>query len=164
MQPPTDNLYKFLAIFGLVMIGFSIYVPLQRLEAFSRGSMYVEVAYEPIIDKLVLIDDAARADLECAISAAKKREKGQVTKPDPCEKAPTARAAATVASAELVTLRAKAAKLELERNFLFQQYRQYFVMGIVVGCLGLCLCIAGFWLWYVRLQRFLDAAVKSGAS
>jgi hypothetical protein len=30
-SPPTDNLYKFLAIFGLIIVMYSIYYPFQKL-------------------------------------------------------------------------------------------------------------------------------------
>jgi len=163
MRPPTDNLYKFLAIFGLIVVGFSFYIPLQRLEAFSRSTVLLDVAYEPMIDRLFVVGDFAEAQLHCAIRDAMRKE-GQLTKPGSCDKLASTKAAADVANADLVTLRGKVKALELERNFLYQQYVVYSVVGAVLGCIGLVLCVVGFWLWYVRLQRFLDAAVRSEAS
>ena len=152
-----------MAIFGLIIVGFSIYIPLQRLEEFGRSGMRVDVAYQPIIEKLILVDDAARVELACAISQAEKREGTKVTTPTACDNVSSKKAVATEASEELVTLRSKATDLELERNFFFQQYRRYFLIGIFSGLLGICLCIGGFWLWYVRLQRYLDAAARKDA-
>lgn len=162
MQPPTDNLYKFLAIFGLVVIGFSIYVPLQRLEAYGRSSAQVEAAYEPIIERLKLIDDASRTELECAIDEARKKDGTGVDGSSACDQVIGARAVAERVRTELAALQAKIKNLQYDRNFLYGQYRLYAYMSLVAGCLGLGLCVAGFWLWYVRLQKFLDAAARRG--
>lgn len=35
-QLPTDNLYKFIALAGLVVLGFSIYLPDKRLDELRR--------------------------------------------------------------------------------------------------------------------------------
>ena len=159
MRPPTDNLYKFLAIFGLILVGFSAYIPLHALEAYSRSGLLVDLAYGPIIDRLRTVDDYSRAKLECAISG-----RNQVSKASPCDKLPKIKAATDLANTELVLLRAKVEMLEVERNFLSRQYILYFIIGVVLGSIGFLLCVTGFWLWYVRLQRFLDAAVHSEAS
>ncbi|MEO8009445.1 MAG: hypothetical protein ABI728_13135, partial [Betaproteobacteria bacterium] len=63
MRPPTDNLYKFLAIFGLIVVGFCVYMPLQRLEAFARNSVLLSAAYQPMFDPLRVVDDYAFARL-----------------------------------------------------------------------------------------------------
>ena len=67
LQPPTDNLYKFLAIFGLVLFGFSIYVPLQRLEEHSREVAKWNAQWGPMTERAFELEDAAIADLECVI-------------------------------------------------------------------------------------------------
>ena len=43
--------------------------------------------------------------------------------------------------------------LHLERQFWI-----YGAIGIVTSLLGLSMCVGGFWLWYVRVQKLLDAA------
>lgn len=163
MQPPTDNLYKFLAIFGLVVVGFSIYVPLQRLEVYGRSSVQLEAAYEPIIERLKVVGDASRTELECAINETKKRDGAGVDSSSACDQVIEARSVAERVRAELVALQTKIKSLQYDRNFLYGQYRLYLYMGLVAGCLGLVLCVAGFWLWYVRVQRFLDAAARRDA-
>lgn len=160
MQPPTDNLYKFLAISGLIVFGFSIYIPFQRFEEFERSSVQLDIVYEPIIDKLMVVDDAALIQLNCSIS---KRGGGKPKSSDPCKRVKEAKAVAAAATRELVALQAKVTNVKHERNLLFEQYRRSFVAGIFLGVLGLALCIAGFWLWYVRLQRYLDAVVRDDA-
>lgn len=163
MQPPTDNLYKFLAIFGLVIFGFSIYVPLQRLEAYGRSSVQLAAAYESFIERLKITDDAARAELECAINQSKKNEGTKVDNFSACDQVIEARATATRVRAEFEALQTQIKSLEYDRNFLYKQYRLYLHMGFVAGSIGFGLCIVGFWLWYVRLQKFLDAAARRDA-
>jgi hypothetical protein len=54
MQPPTDNLYKFLAIFGLLVSAFSIYVPMLRYMEFNRLSARSDAIYGPTTVRLKL--------------------------------------------------------------------------------------------------------------
>jgi hypothetical protein len=69
-QPPTDNLYKFLAIFGLVLFGFSCYVPLQRLDEHAREVAKWNAAWGPILVRAQETSEVSRAELECAIEEA----------------------------------------------------------------------------------------------
>lgn len=39
IQPPTDNLYRFLAVSGLLVSGFSVYFPLQYLQEYNRAAL-----------------------------------------------------------------------------------------------------------------------------
>jgi hypothetical protein len=162
MRPPTDNLYKFLAIFGLIVVGFSIYIPLQRLEAFSRSNVLIDSALWPMFDRQDVLMDYVNARHDCLIE--KEKNNGQATKPGACKELLRKKAAADAATADLVNLRRQLEPLEMERNFLYQQYVMYSRIGIVLGCIGAILCVVGFWLWYVRLQKFLDEAMRREAS
>ena len=124
MRPPTDNLYKFLAIFGLIVVGFSIYIPLQRLEAFSRSNVLIDSALGPMFDRLDALDDYETARHDCFMNE-KEKKNGQATKPGPCAEMLRKKAAADVAKADLVNLRGQLKPLEIERNFLYQQYVVY---------------------------------------
>ena len=164
MQPPTDNLYKFLAIFGLLVGAFSVYVPLLRYVEFNRLSHRTNAIYGPMIEPLKILDDEARAELECAIYQAYIRDKQQPPKLDPCPMVSAAKAKSAPARAELERLRAQVAPLEVERSSLWQEYILFLYVGIAGFIAGVAMCIAGFWLWYIRLQRYLDAAVKLEAA
>jgi hypothetical protein len=41
---PTDNLYKFIAIFGLILTLFSVYYPFQKV--YELGLKTIETKYE----------------------------------------------------------------------------------------------------------------------
>lgn len=163
LQAPTDNLYKFLAIFGLIMFGFSIYVPLQRLEAYGISNTNLETAYEPLFEKLSIIDDASRTKLQCAINQTERGTTNKANSHGACIELMNAMEKSEKAREDLISLRSKINQLEHERSFFYKQYYFYLCLGVVAGCIGLILCVAGFWLWYIRLQRFLDAAAQKEA-
>ena len=164
MQLPTDNLYKFLAIFGLLVAAFSVYVPLLRYVEFIRVSHRVDAIYGPMIESLRAIDDEARARLECAIYKAYLLEKKQPPTPDPCSDVVVVKDKTASARTELERQKAQVAPLEVERNSLWQEYVLFLYVGIGGLLTGVAMCIAGFGLWYVRLQKYLDAAVRAEAS
>jgi hypothetical protein len=163
MQPPTDNLYKFLAIFGLLVAAFSIYVPLLRYMEFNRLQLRADAIYGPMLDPLRVISDESMAELECSIYQAHLREKTKPPTPDPCPKVAQAKATAVPARAEVARLRLQLAPLEVERSSVWQEYVLFLYVGVFGLALGIAMCVSGFWLWYVRLQRHLDASVKAQA-
>jgi hypothetical protein len=164
MQPPTDNLYKFLAIFGLLVSAFSVYVPLLRYVEFNRLSHRADAIYGPMIEPAKILAEESHVELECAIYQAYLREKKQPSTPDPCPKVAAAKARSVPARAEVERLKMQVSPLEVERNSLWQEYVLFLYIGIGGFCAGVAMCIAGFWLWYIRLQQYLDAAVKAEAS
>lgn len=164
MQPPTDNLYKFLAIFGLLILGFSIYSPMRFLNEISQGNLRVDLAYQPMFEILDETFDADHAAFECWIKQEVLREKSEIIKPHECDHYFQTKENVASVDAKLKVLQAAKEKATLERNFLIQQYRQFIHLYIALGLFGFSLCAAGFWLWYVRLQRHLDAQVRRDAS
>lgn len=90
LQAPTDNLYKFMAIFGLVLAGFSIYIPLQRLEAYDRSNLERGQVAEAVLDRLVFLDGDARKGLKCAITRTQEGEGNSLGNSDVCPKVDTA--------------------------------------------------------------------------
>lgn len=164
MRPPTDNLYKFLAIFGLLVTTFSIYVPLLRYIEFNRLSLRTDAVYSPMLDPLRVLDDEAKAEAECAIYQAYVRDKQRPSMADPCPKVADARAKGVPARIAVERLQAQVAPLEIERKSVWQEYVLFLYIGIGGVVFGVLMCVSGFWLWYVRLQRYLDAAVKAEAA
>jgi hypothetical protein len=164
MQAPTDNLYKFLAIFGLVVIMFSIYVPLLRYMEFSRLSHKADAIYAPMIEPLTALDDEARAELECTIHQAYLRDKQQPPKPDPCPAVSAAKSKGSLARAQLEKLQAQLTPIEVDRNSIWQEYMLLLYAGSLGLLVGIVMCISGFWLWYTRLQKYLDASVRQQAA
>ncbi len=162
-QPPTDNLYKFLAIFGLLVAGFSIYIPLQRYVEFNRLSNRASAVYGDMLGQIIALDDEAKAHAECTVIEAQKREAGKPYKFDSCDPTGAPKAKANLARNEVRRLKAKAQPLDTERTSTWQEYVPFLYLGIIGGTLGIAMCIGGFYLWYIRLQKHLDAAVRAEA-
>ncbi|KAI5913786.1 hypothetical protein [Thauera sp. 2A1] len=154
MQPPTDNLYKFLAIFGLIVFGFSFYLPLQRLEEHSRELAKWNAAWGPMLERAVQADDDSRTDLVCAIAEAEK-VRPQINSQE-CKGVAATRVQRANASRDLQIAMTELQSGKHMLSHLQRQFETYRTISIVTGLLGLLVCTAGFWFWYVRVQRPLD--------
>jgi hypothetical protein len=162
IQPPTDNLYKFLAIFGLIVFGFSWYLPLQHLAENSREVAKWNAAWGPLLVREQQSDDSARAELECAIADAKMREAGK--QPLESEECTLVKRARQQSQNEQKNLDVATAELRgglATLDYLHSQAVLYLWLGVCFGLAGLIMCITGFWFWYLRLQRYLDADAAS---
>ena len=163
MQPPTDNLYKFLAIFGVLIVAFSIYVPLLRYIDLNRLSVRSDAIYGPMADPLRVLAKEATAELECVIYQDYLRDRQKPPMLNPCPTVSGAKSKGDIARPEVARLKAQVAPIEVERKSVWQEYVLFLYIGIAGFVVGVLMCIAGFWLWYDRLQRYLDAAVKADA-
>lgn len=162
IQPPTDNLYKFLAIFGLVVFGFGCYLPLQKLESLDSEVAKWRSAWGPMITRLEIQNDWAREDLDCAIDYSESKRLGSAPS-DHCVKAFAARDKREADSREL-QIAVDALKSDQYRlDFLQGQYVLWRNIGIAAALLGIVCSAAGFWLWYVRVQRPIDLAGNKSA-
>lgn len=154
IQPPTDNLYKFLAIFGLVVFGFSWYVPLQRLEEYGREVEKWNAAWGAIIVRVQEVGDDARAQLVCAIARARGTAARKSTSKD-CSEAESKSAQSKLAARDLARAMEELRGGREMLDYLGKQFVIYRNLGIVFGIVGLMFCVAGFYLWYVRLQKVI---------
>ncbi len=137
---PTDNLYKFMAIAGVSIAFFSIYLMFTRTEQgtvrvdqlarestlLSEEENQVELAWEKLKDKK---GPRARS-LEDARNEIKKRK-------------------ARMHEDTQAALRFAALNL-----WLVKELR-------VVSWVGFFLAIVGFCLWYFRVQKYLDIAIRN---
>jgi hypothetical protein len=155
MQPPTDNLYKFLSIFGLIVFGFSLYLPIQRLEEHSRETARWSAAWGPLVAQLRDMDDDARKELECAII---RRERGVAANVQSCKESDSSKAQRdkSFRQVQLAISELNSGKHNL--IFLEAQFDWYRQLGIVTGAFGLFCCAVGFRFWYIKVQKPLDVA------
>lgn len=142
---PTDNLYKFIALSGLVILLFSVVYP-----------------YKLVTDlELKAVEAGTQVKLLELESAAIEREIYVMEK----EKEPARD------EVEALRLRHEQNKInsikiegEQERlSVLLKQLRTAFnslMFGVLFGCV---LAYIGFYLWYVRVQRPLDKERKAGS-
>jgi hypothetical protein len=150
LRPPTDNLYKFLALSGLAMFLLGIYMvatldmELQKFreladEADDRAYV-VEAEYKGDIQN---IDDDLKAKLIDAQAANAKKKKLYDKMIATTSKYKKDRAEA----------RASYHKIYVELRSKLDWLNGLMWAGGIVG-------VAGFWLWYKRLQQPLDEIMR----
>lgn len=172
LTTPTDNLYKFLAIFGLIVTMFSVYVPLQRFLEYERVTSKYAVASKPYWDRQLTIARAGATSslctLEKEILAADAKssapDRGNSKTAETCNDVQAASAAASAAEDGLDKAQEQQAGIALEREIVWHEYAIYLGFGIGGAIVGVIMTVAGFVLWYLKLQRYLDRAVKAEAA
>ncbi len=140
LTPPTDNLYKFLAIVGLIIMAASLYWPLDAVNTWGDKSLaYVQGKTNAHFDQMLL-------DSDKKYTAATGK--------------PTAKQLHVFEIRQL-NINRQVAVLEpvgapiVEYRTLFKWSIQYWVCIWVVG---LVITLFGFWRWYYKLQKFQDKA------
>jgi len=175
---PTDNLYKFLALSGLLLVGFSFYWPSHqsdqwyaRLDALNERIAVLNTRRDDVRRpfRQALVDQAAA--IKVAIDTAK-------TKPLPPDFAAgmLATAQATKAQLEAEMLRMidqdRADKEELaritteldvvhriEKRDALRSDECTWLSGI-----GAMMAFMGFLRWYTKIQKYLDRSFASSAT
>lgn len=149
ISPPTDSLYKFIAIAGVVMVIWG--------SAFSWGKEYEY--------RLMLADYAADTERVSQHSSALKQKYDLLVK----ERAAVDRQASG-AKKLLAAIDQKKAEIYvqvIEAGFPITKDKQrieimseammvYRITGWVSIIAGIFMVLAGFWMWYHRLQKHVD--------
>jgi site-specific recombinase XerC len=150
MQAPTDNLYKFIAISGLICLIFLNYDFGKRKDELSNeiNKLRFELvdsngqilAYEKRLDVLTKIMEKARASKQAkAIRVAENVLEDHL-----------ARFGDIIVAKE---------KRELSADILREKYEELenyrLIYAILSGLSGLAV-YRGFYLWYVRTQKYMD--------
>jgi hypothetical protein len=157
-SPPTDNLYKFLAISGLIIVMFSSYYPFQKFHELSLLLIEVQADFEIAElqghyskNKLSLLEhqlDNLRKKLDTMEEGPNKEvvfEKLQGVYDD------FYKVALESGKSSLNALKgSKKSKLLHEDNKL---YYDMFLYGWLFGSI---FAVSGFLLWYTRLHRPTD--------
>jgi hypothetical protein len=139
LAPPTDNLYKFVAIAGLIL---------------GLGSAYIQTQEERHMRAVDLELDEELAELRFRSELL---EEQQSTRP----------AARPEADDSSVAFRLRLVRLRARNNTLGKQLadlakrNDYYAAGVVAG---LVLACSGFGLWYFRIQKYEDAELRERAS
>lgn len=146
IAPPTDSLYKFIALFGLAILawGFTFAAPLEadyrvkaaELTALTKASSIEAMRYKEMRDDLkeqqnrVSENSSAWGDLE------------------------TQKASLTL---KMVKLESDLAVQEAKVLAVSAEIARYALIGPVARWCGAVLAVLGFVLWYVKIQRYLDS-------
>jgi hypothetical protein len=136
--PPTDNLYKFIAIAGLVLAGFGIVTPFiiarQAIDLSVKRKLETEDRMREIIFR---ITETAQKDQ----LATKEERKAQIEN----------------IGQDIKTIHDQ---FETDLETEAQRYRDATdtQVNYLLGCIvvGLLIAGGGFWLWYKRVQQPLD--------
>ena len=143
IRPPTDSLYKFVAISGLVLVVVAVVVWLQTWQDYTAA----------VIDAVDPMSDAKRAvidNYEALTSAA-----------EPDEEQRQERIRQTGRRAEEAERRAQNALMKVK--VANARYDRFQTLGTVLCIVGFAAMILGFILWYRRIQRYQDRIIKKQA-
>jgi len=139
-SPPTDNLYKFMALSGVVLL---IIAPFFWAKFYITHAERTQLAIQMLRELPPPGYFDARAAIEGGLRVSAEQKK-LVEKYD--------------------ALRKESSRVGSE--FLFYENFRYVVTGaaIFLGLLGCALTYFGFRLWYLRLQKPLDRILKKQAA
>jgi hypothetical protein len=145
ISPPTDSLYKFIALSGLAILawGFTFSAPLE-------ADLRVKEA------ELVAFTKTGKLEMDTYAAQNERLSKRQ-------ERLPERSKEWQDIDAQLTTLAIKMIKLEGELNVqetkaasISDELKRYQSLGPVARWGGCFMAVLGFFLWYVRIQRYLD--------
>lgn len=136
---PTDNLYKFMALSGVVMF---IVAPIFYVNFYIS---YKKIEYTAI--------DSLRVPHPEYYFIKSKMEHGETV---------------TKSQKELVekwdSFKKEGSSVKIEYNLYTRFSNVITFLSIVMGTIGLALSIVGFWLWYNRVQKPLDIILMNETS
>ena len=141
LKPPTDNLYKFISIFGLLIFLASFIFPQILSREYSLKYAEVEGEIRVLENEREYIDNL-KSDSE---------EPNQKKEDDPAIKQREAEFDKGLAEARKNHELSKALGVEARRW-------QWF--GYIGMLLGVALMAGGFYLWYSRVQKYEDKLMK----
>jgi hypothetical protein len=143
---PTDNLYKFMALAGLVMIALSTYYPMQRISDLELKQVSTNTG--------IGLAQLEADEISKEVSRLEKKKT-----PDH----------AAVHSLDFRQLQSQQTVVRLHglmetQQVLLAQLRRMLILGGIGLIVGTVLSWYGFRLWYERVQRPLDSAVANSAA
>ena len=165
-NPPTDSLYKFCAIAGLVVVLISIYLPMRMVEEFeSKASAFIlelrraKVELEFQSKELEGLDK----DLTSLRQSLMQKQANKSVHEKSVEHINQS-ASAIRQTAKIVALKnAEIITTEEEIKRLGERTRFAVRVGTIGWILGALLAIYGFTNWYRKIQVHQDALIKRQA-
>jgi hypothetical protein len=153
LKPPTDNLYKFIAIFGLLLLGLSIWLGQQEWERYSEARF---LAYEAYQQAWVEADESEKLRdlLDQVIDDLYSGNKLIYTFSDLLQE---------MEGIEVETIEA-VRRFEIECTrilFISGRTESRTRLGGALFVIGIALIICGFVFWYFRVQYYEDCYLKN---
>lgn len=140
--PPTDNLYKLMAIAGLWIIAYVI-----------TGSALLVDHHLKLVEALEVENAGLVAETEATKEAQRARVPGVVDSLGAARHATDIAKLAEGIAVHRVRIAAVERRLQLIRPVPF--------VALIAALVGLAASVAGFWLWYVRVQVPMDSRGKA---
>ncbi len=164
---PTDNLYKFLAIAGLIIVGFSMYYTETLLRTLERDN--IDIATDLAVGK---------AEMEFWQSRKEKLEnitKNSIAQQQSRHKPDSNKLKLPYSAQELKNIEDETEQLKRDLKItdakilgklqktkqLTSQFKETFFFVKILIVIGLILTTLGFLLWYLKVQMLLDRKLKN---
>jgi len=145
LKPPTDNLYKFMALFGLIVylgaaIGPAILVWYSQtaLLEYQHQSAILNSKFHPLTQKVIELQKHSVDPTPAKVSAGEQND-------------------------DLNTVKEAAEEKRRYLEMLISQTNNALVFAKVFFVLGSTLTVAGFMLWYSKVQHFEDLKLRHEA-
>lgn len=161
-QIPTDNLYKFVSLSGILMllVGFAV-PPVTRYRAMQADLALIAWYRAEIAQRARGIDQLSRsigiveAANQQAFAGSREQAADAINKADAV--ADSAREVADSAEQRDVETRRQA--VEGDREF----FARFVLVGYGLAFVGILLATWGFWNWYIKLQKPMDEIIRRDA-
>jgi hypothetical protein len=168
-QLPTDNLYKFMALVGVIVLLSSFVFPSYHMFEIERQQVIARAEFEVLKAKNDLLNsesaelDLEREHLKLDMERAKKGKASQESSKEIESRSQNLRDRYAEIRAKRHDILANSALIggkleEIER--LLKWMGHYIVAMAVGGLVGVLLISSGFRLWYDRVQVYQDALLR----
>ena len=148
---PTDNLYKFLAIFGIVICIFSIYIYQNKYNLYTEEFFEVRkefAKYGPMLDRVTLLLE--RIETDPSDKSLPENKKLFAATLDAIDKL----------NQEIKTGHEIAEYSKEKEERAWEEIRILWKYSKIFFFIGVLMSIVGFYLWYVKVQKPLDKLLK----
>jgi hypothetical protein len=149
LNPPTDNLYKFMAVFGIVMVVSGFALDQKTRRDFSDALTELQVQHSHVMREL-RIDGVRTKELLDRL-----HELGNSTPAEQKQQLEVLRQLERVSPSDR---RQSEGLIRAEGRYeaLKEDYVKTGLVALSLQMGGIGVAAAGFWLWYHRLQKQLD--------
>lgn len=151
ITPPTDSLYKFMAIFGLVILGWGIVFPWQKSYDYKLKIVELKSTIDRSKNKVEHINQS----YNLLVMERKRIEQDVSSSESSLKKAAIDNKKQQLYIELLESQQPVDEKIEI-MGVLTEALFIYKLMGFVSIIIGLLLTMAGFWFWYAKIQKHID--------
>jgi len=173
VTPPTDNLYKFIAIAGMLLMAFSALYPLYYIDSKQEQLLKWDTEEKmKTLDLTTASENIPDLTAEASLLNAKAKDLLKEGKID--EAAQDALQAHTLYQRNTAQLRDSSNAMQkqileygLQAKFLdiaTRDVKTLFYFCIAGMFVGLAMTLIGFDLWYYKVQRYQDYILKNSAT